>query len=63
MKEKLIVAMATLNITLLIYIGELPHRANLRPGGEIFIPLTVLAFWYIGHEVQKEVRKDKAKIN
>lgn len=58
MKEKLIVALATLNITLLIYIGELPHRVNLRPGGEIFIPLVVLAGWWIGHSALKEVRED-----
>lgn len=61
MKEKIIVALATINLTLLVYIWELPNRVNLRPGGEIFIPLYVLVIWYIGHEMQKQIREDKQR--
>lgn len=59
MKEKVIVALLTLNITFGLYIWSLPKRPNLRPGGELFIPLFALAFWYVGHEMQKQIRADK----
>lgn len=61
MKEKLIVALASINIALLIYISQLPSRVNYMPGGEIFIPAFVFAFWAVGHSFQKalkEARRD-----
>lgn len=60
MKEKLIVALFTINITLLIYIMELPHRPNFAPGGELAVPVLVFLFWLIGHEIkQNESRHHK----
>lgn len=61
MKEKIIVGLLSINIALIIYIAELPHRVNYMPGGEIFIPAFAFAFWAIGHSFQKalkEVRED-----
>ena len=59
MKEKIIVALATLKITLLLYILELPNRVNYMPGGEAFLPLLVFLIWLIGHGVKKELEEDR----
>ncbi|EKU93387.1 Uncharacterised protein [Alloiococcus otitis] len=57
MKEKIIVALATLNVTLMWYIFELPHRPNYAPGGEFAVPLLVFLFWLIGHEIQQNEKR------
>lgn len=61
MKEKLIIGLLSVNIALIIYISQLPNRANFMPGGEIFIPAFAFIFWAVGHSFQKalkEVRED-----
>lgn len=62
MKEKLIVALFTINITLLIYILELPNRPTYAPGGEMFIPVFIFFAWLIGHEIRKELKGGKKNV-
>lgn len=57
MKEKIIVFSLALNLSLLIYIMELPSRVNLMPGGEIFIVPFVFLIWLYGHELLKDKKR------
>ena len=57
MKEKIIVALLTVILTMAQYIMALPHRTTMMPGGELFNFLWVLIIWYVGHEFKKEVEK------
>ena len=57
MKEKIIVALLTVILTMAQYIMALPHRTTMMPGGELFNFLWVFIIWYVGHEFKKEVEK------
>lgn len=57
MKEKIIVGLLTVIITMAQYIMALPNRETMMPGGEIFNFLWVLIIWYVGREFKREVER------
>lgn len=59
MKEKTIVFLLTMNITMGIYILRLPTRSSFAPGGELFIPLWVFTIWLLGSLIKEEMNEER----
>lgn len=61
MKEKIIVFSIALNVSLLMYIFELPKRSTWWPGGEALIVPFVFVVWLYGHELLKDKKRKEAE--